>query len=286
MKIQQIKQAIKNIQVALDQIVNALEESAEKVATPEPAVSFLERIQSADWPKAVPGDLIATTEEDKMERADNILGFLARSLKNKKFLDFGCGDGAVPKTALSDGPLLSVGYDVAFSEEWNFPVEKLLLTNDFEKIKQAAPYDFILLYDVLDHVENPAEILAQVKTLCDTNTEVIVRCHPWCSRHGGHLYRKLNKAFAHLFLSAEEMAEFSDEKTGVKIMYPQKEYQALFDEAGYSYSLLGVQSETVEPYFQINKVLAAHLSSLWPKVDCRGKMAQSFVDYSLKVKNV
>ena len=85
--------------------------------------------KSDSWPAAVPADLICDNKEDeKLNRAAGILNnLITEDLKDKKFLDYGCGEGHVAFIAGSVIPTkISVGFDIE-TYPWNF--EK------FDKIK-------------------------------------------------------------------------------------------------------------------------------------------------------
>ena len=50
---------------------------------------------------------------------------------------------------------------------------------------------------------NPSKILEisdVIEKKFETNSEIIVRCYPWCGRNGGHT----EKAYAHLVFTEEE----------------------------------------------------------------------------------
>ena len=53
------------------------------------AQTLIDFLQSADWPEAAPAFLICqNTEEDKTERAEGIINYIAENFTNKKFCDF------------------------------------------------------------------------------------------------------------------------------------------------------------------------------------------------------
>ena len=216
-----------------------------------------------DWPSAVPQMLLcSSSEEDKFERAASIIDFTCGNINGKKFLDFGCGLGHVAVKASKLGAI-AVGYDIKSSTsfEWEKEDNKYLLTTDFERVKKLAPFDTILLYDVLDHAENSLEVLQQVKGLCGPQTEVFVRCHPFISRHGGHLYNKINKAFVHLVFTKDELKSMGcdcdvlQELQQPLVMYHQWLSQVGFRIIDQNY----VSTDAVESFFQKNVLVASRL---------------------------
>jgi len=146
-------------------------------------------LNSPAWPAAVPPTALANTEEDKKERALSMHAWFTEELNGPvdgKILDFGCGEGHLVKH-MKELNLNAVGYDIQQTGPFNWG-DGEPLTTDFNRIKSGVPYQSIILYDVLDHVADPAATLAQVVSLCDKDTKIYVRFHPFISRHGGHLY--------------------------------------------------------------------------------------------------
>jgi len=192
------------------------------------------------WPKAVPDHFICdpASEEAKLERGQDILRYFIQNLKGKKFLDFGCGEGHVPRCAAT-ATTRAVGYDLFAPSDsvvpWEEEAGALLLTTSLERVRAFAPYDAILLYDVLDHVESPVDVLQTVRSLGRSGTTVHCHCHPWSGRHGGHLYHTINKAFVHLVFSEEELEQLGYEVDAAqRVVSPQVTYQEWLTEAGFT----------------------------------------------------
>ena len=241
----------------------------------------LDLLQSPDWPEATPSVLICdeNSEFDKTERAMGIIDYF--SLENKRVLDFGCGEGHLAATVKSG----SVGYDIVRSGNllWESQ-EEYLLTTDFDKVLRNAPYDTIILFDVLDHCKSPVETLTQVKSVCSPNTQVLVRCHSWMSRHGSHLYKKANKAWIHLFFSEDELAQMglAIEQPLQKYYFPLGEQKKWFTEAGFNIVKENAIKSAVEQFFR-NPKLASRLKG-GHKDFPEFQMSQSFNDYTLTAK--
>lgn len=254
--------------------------------------SISNMMNNETWPNAVDATLIAKSDVDKQDRADGIVFlFLNGDVAGKKVLDFGCGEGFVSKAVADSGAVMSVGYDVVRSDAWDtFPAAaNLLLTDDFAKVAAAGPYDVVVMYDVLDHAADPIALLRQARGVVAPGGTVQVRCHPWCSRHGGHVYRSLNKAFAHLMMSGDSVAKLSDGQAPVqKVIHPQRTYAGWFSTAGFTATSLDVVTEPVEPFFKMAD-MPGRLKPLWSKSPlpeyASGKvfpdfpMAQNFLDY-------
>lgn len=193
-----------------------------------PTPEFIERLVLSEfWPKAVPEAMIVRHKEIAKNRARSIISIIPGGVINKKFLDFGCGTGDCVNAASSAN--LAIGYDITQHQEWvgdNF-------TTDFDKVRVNGPFDVILMYDVFDHIlGNVQEALGQLRSVCSSSTVVHVRCHPWTSVHGGHVYEKLNKAYAHLFLTDAQLEKY--QTTNVrKINRPLTFYNEAWKEAGF-----------------------------------------------------
>lgn len=249
-------------------------------------------LDSETWPQATFAFQVTdeNSESDKQDRAEGIANVLLPPMKGKRFLDFGCGEGHLVRF-VSDETLVSVGYDISAAGDlsWESEGEGFLLTTDLKKVESKGPYDVILLYDVVDHVDGDISsvIKAAGSFLADEGV-MILRCHPWSSRHGGHLYRKMNKAFVHLVLTPEEMGLLGlDPPPSQKIIMPLEVYDEAIRSSGLK-KQKGPESDVqdVEPFFWTNHLVRTRIfrsfglnlsSSEMPK----SQLSICFVDYWL-----
>lgn len=174
-------------------------------------------IRSDAWPEAVSPSMIVDTPHDQQIRARSIIKNMLPDLSGKTFLDFGCGSGVVA-TIAKEKARISHGYDII--KTWN----------DEDHLKTElvpAPYDVILLYDVVDHAED--SVMDVVRTLCHKDTIVLVRTHPFMSIHGAHQYYKYNKAYVHYFLPFRTIHEEFGPVRGYNDFDPRKRYTKSFD---------------------------------------------------------
>ena len=251
-----------------------------------------EILHSNEWPPAVDPTLICdpNSEEDKINRAEGILELLIEeNLKGKKFLDFGCGEGHIPLKAIDQNTTLSVGYDINEDPHWNeFRNKGVTLTNDMKVVESQAPYDVILIYDVIDHatLEEVKQIMVKVKSLLSNKGTVYLRAHPFCSRHATHLYHKLNKAYVHLVFTEEELAEMGYESpVNAKILFPISQYEKIFKEAGLKVQSSNVLRERIEDTpFKKNTLVKNRIKQHFPNVKDYPSFQceQQFLDYILK----
>ena len=247
-------------------------------------------LDSNEWPEAVFSAQITddSSEKDKKERAEGIVDMLLPPLDGKKFLDFGCGDGHVVNHVSKDASL-AVGYDINKSGDWE-KVDKGLLTQDFEKVKSMGPYDIILIYDVLDHVLEPMEdALSKVKSVLSENGKIYLRCHPWVSRHGGHAYNKINKAFIHLVFNDGELNALGiNLDFNRKVLMPLAVYGAAIENANLALeSEPELDTQELEEFFSSNPLIRSRILKSfgineWKAEKPGFQLSQCFVDYILK----
>lgn len=248
-------------------------------------------LESDEWPFAIdPEEMCdSTSEDDKNERGVEISEDLLNEYNDKKVLDYGCGEGHIIKNSKKIS--LGVGFDVQKlgALVWEEQIENCLLTTDFEKVKSNGPYDVVLLYDVLDHASDQNKVLDDVKSVCNKNTLVIIRCHPWCSRHGTHLYTTLNKAFVHVVFSDEELTDLGLPTSIVQpLIAPLNHYRGLFAVNGFCIKNEKIIDGKVERFFKENQLVKSRIMKRWNRDSSKEfpvfQLEQSFVDYKLMLK--
>lgn len=243
-------------------------------------------LHTSEWPVAVPAELICDEDEkSKATRAEDILGMYP-DVDGLAVLDFGCGEGHLVQVATKARK--AVGYDITQSGSllWEQP-EGYLLTTDFDKVVKNGPYDMVIVYDVLDHIQTYATTpLNRIASVCKPETTVHVRSHPYTSRHGAHLYKQLNKAWIQLVFRPEELFAFGLKPEYVwNLPYPVNTYRSWFDQAGFEIVSEQIQHCEVESFFKNVQIVRERLmrnyeNGYFPE----HQMSQEFVDFVLKVK--
>ncbi len=249
-------------------------------------------IMDSLWPLSIDGGMVVESEPQKQHRAESIVQFVITDyLKDLKFLDFGCGEGHVPFAAAKQEPTLSVGYDRVENGWDRFEqTDTTYLTTDWDKIMSDGPYDVVLLFDVLDHAEgeNPIEILGKVRRVLSPDGKVYVKCHPWCSRHGSHLYESgVNKAFAHLIFDDVELTRIFGKagKLTLPVTHPIHTYHDWFADAEWEIDSEFISTTKVEKFF-CKKELLDRIAKHYPQEEdiFEKYISIDFVDYVLKPK--
>jgi SAM-dependent methyltransferase len=150
----------------------------------------------------------------------------------------------------------SIGFDITQQGtlNWEDSNDEVLLTTNRDLVFQQGPYDKILLYDVLDHTPNSKSPLQDCYDLLKPDGRIYVRCHHWTGRHGGHLYRTMNKAFVHFLFLPEELQKLGlqmDENIRT-VLHPLGGYYFNFN-----YTKLDVESQSAP--IHIDKFFEQHL---------------------------
>jgi len=221
------------------------------------------------------------SESDKNTRVQAILDlWLQDSLEGKKILDFGCGEGHLVEEITKRGAK-AFGYDIA-----KIPQRQAgIFSNNWEEIVSNGPYDIIVFYDVLDHTENqmPPELLVMAKKVLAEKGTMRIRCHPWCSRHGTHLFHKQNKAFLHLLFSGEELrnAGITGPRT-IRVIHPIATYQTWISKAGCRIVHNKVYRRDFEPMFRFDPYRSKILDN-WQHshIDASLRNRTGFPDYAM-----
>jgi len=222
--------------------------------------------KSEKWPLAVPEELICGEDEDqKLARAAGIINdFINTDLNNKKILDFGCGEGHVPYVAANLIEVnLAMGFDIE-NQNWEHfeKTKNLKFSTEFEEIKNNGPYDVIVINDVIDHAEE--NILIKANEVKAPNGKIYLRCHPWTSRHGTHLYKQLNRAYLHLVFNTDELFGMGLKEINTKkFLDPLNEYKKLIKEANLTISNENIVTQPVELFFTHEPNVLRRIKEKW-----------------------
>lgn len=300
----QMKQALKEDESSVQQSAPVQQQSVPIQSVPPSHQAIVENtlgsfeqlkqaLQSEKWPEAVNPNLICdpTSEPDKIERSRGIIELMIEDdLKGLKVLDIGCGEGHLSDLATEYQAALSVGYDIKAQDRWNTfePKQNRVFTTDFEAVKSHGPFDIVLLFDVIDHVqgESPANLIFKAHQVLAPEGKVYMRCHPFMARHATHLYHAINKAYVHLVFTPEELTQLGVDQTyaepSIEVLYPLKTYADFIQKAGLKAVNRREITEQAENFFKIPKIAERIMNRVNFKDFPEFQMGLQFVDYVLK----
>jgi len=110
------------------------------------------------------------TEFDDKRRYD----FVKEKIVNKNVLDFGCGIGGFLGMAKQSARNVS-GVELEKALQLSFQERKLnVFSNLKEAQEQGEKYDIITAFHVVEHLQNPKEILKNLSSLLTKNGEIII----------------------------------------------------------------------------------------------------------------
>ena len=123
-----------------------------------------------------------------------------------------------------------------------------------------------------------------IRKLCNSNTKLLIRTHPWTSRHASHSYYKLNKAWAHLFLDDQQLAQYTDHKTFFKVNRPIGQYSNIFTASGFKIDHHEIVRSPIDSFFKNDKILLELSSKFNASPEWVSEVFQyEFIDYQLSI---
>ena len=249
-----------------------------------------EALFSDRWPEAANPALMCdpNSEKDKKERGFGIIQMIVQEeIRGQKVLDFGCGEGHTACAVSTQSPKLCVAYDIEKFEHWQNS-ENTIFTNDFSEVEKNAPYDIVILFDVIDHLKNEDQIsvLRKIHSVLTDNGKVYMRCHPFTSRHATHLYQSLNKAYIHLVFTPEEIRQLIPEPVNAEInlgvVTPFRSYKYFAQKAGFEIVSRQDITERVEPFFKTPTIAERIMKTTQMPEFPEYQMGIQFLDMVLK----
>lgn len=281
-----IKEYIKALDHLKGFLTNLLEEEENFVLpaeyTTKEFTELRKILKSPNWPEAVPNELICEDNiEENMERAYGLIHKIQTNLYKKKFLDIGCGEGHTIYAAASYDAEISAGYDIIKNKKWK-KKEGIVFTDNWENLKKIGPFDIILINDVLDHAEDPLDVLLKAKEIKEKELgRIFLKLHPWTSRHGTHLYKEMNKAYIHCIFTEEEIQKLGLEQLKTnKITDPKMFYRDLIEKSNLRIIKEEITTQSMEVFFTHNPKLLQRIKSINPEFEVSISEIQ-MIDYIL-----
>ena len=252
-----------------------------------------EAVMGDKWPEAVNKNLICdpNSESDKIERGRGIIELMIEEdLNGLKFLDFGCGEGHCVHLSSEYHTELSVGYDIMPCQKWQEFNSNTKFTTNFSEVMADGPYDIILMFDIIDHLqkEDMSSVLKKAESVLTDKGRIYLRCHPFPSRHATHLYHDLNKAYLHLVFTPDELREIvpysANELPSQIISKPLATYKKEIESAGLKEVNHREITEKVEPFFTSPGIANRIQKTLGFNSFPNFQMSLQFIDYVLEKK--
>jgi len=289
--LEQLKVLMANDSCVTEKIIRRQVEIKEQAPAPKVELGPVPDYTNDDWPKAVDLDLIVGEKEtEKQFRATQVIELIGIPTDGMSVLDFGCGEGHVAHE-ISQTANKVVGFDKKRCDSWDDKVaDNLFFITDDKIIKQHAPYDLIILYDVIDHMQGDhALTLKRLAQLLSDNGRFFIRTHPWTARHGSHLYEKINKAYLHLVVTPDETPDipWKEVEYTHKITRPMGSYENWFKHAGLEIVSRDIQHVgAIEEFFDklLDRIIAVTWNGIIDQDTAKKIMAIEFVDYILENK--
>jgi cyclopropane fatty-acyl-phospholipid synthase-like methyltransferase len=222
-----------------------------------------------NWPLAVKPVFFCDPDEEKL-KADIFIDRFLELKPNMKILDFGCKSKhlvyQIKKRTTAE---LIKGF--SFDKNSELDIQDFVFTK--EELMFNAPYDLIILNNVIDLLSNEQEVLQtlkEVNSILKNNGRVFIRCCPWCSR-----YAKIvdNLAFKHFFESSST----------IKVI-DVKMYEKWFDQVALSTVRSNIEKQNVEDFFLSKEFLSQINNIFGPEIISAMKI--TFCNYLLKKKDI
>jgi 2-polyprenyl-3-methyl-5-hydroxy-6-metoxy-1,4-benzoquinol methylase len=288
--LEQLKTIISGDFCITEKVIRKQVEIQEQISIPEAELGPIPDYTDDDWPKAIDSDFIVGQGEiEKQFRATQIVESIEFVTKDLSVLDFGCGEGHVAHE-ISQTANKVVGFDKERYESWDAKIaDNLFFITDHNIIKSHAPYDLIILYDVIDHMlGDHALTLKRLGQLLNDDGKIFIRAHPWTSRHGSHLYEKINKAYLHLIVTPDEVSDipWGEVEYTHKIVRPMGAYESWFKHANLEIISKDVQHGAIEEFFDelLDRIIKITWNGKIDRETAKKIMSIEFIDYVLENK--
>ena len=144
--------------------------------------------------------------------------FLKKYLKGNSLLDFGSGSGNFLKLAF-DITTDCAGCELDYSLDDFYKERNLRVEHSLDKFSQT--FDRITMFHVLEHLENPKEILEQLKEKLNKNGEIIIEVpnsdDALLTLYKNDAFKNFTYWSCHLFAYNHKNLKILLEQTGFKI---------------------------------------------------------------------
>jgi 2-polyprenyl-3-methyl-5-hydroxy-6-metoxy-1,4-benzoquinol methylase len=137
-------------------------------------------------------------------------------IKGKVVLDFGCSDGSISRRYLERGAAHVIGSDIdraciERAKQTHTDPRLGFVRNSIDKIPlRDQSVDVIVSYDVFEHIEKPAEILAELRRVLRPGGVILIGTWSWRHPTAHHLFSVMPVPWAHIFFSERTVLATSE----------------------------------------------------------------------------
>ena len=142
--------------------------------------------------------------------------------KNKKLLDFGCGDGGFLKVCKSYGMKNLSGIDIKYSSKEKF--NNMSFFHSLNDLNKSHKFDCITLWGVLEHLNEPIKFLKLVSTFLKRGGHIILEVpnsDSFLMNYVAIHQKKLNRFLEpgrHLYFFSKKFLEILSNKLHMKLV--------------------------------------------------------------------
>jgi len=159
---------------------------------------------------------IKETKDDDERR----FKFLKKEIKNKKVLDFGCGNGGFLTRAKTVAKKVA-GIELQKSMESFYIENGLEVVQNIDEVDEK--FDFITLFHVLEHLKDPVELLKSLGAKLEADGQIIIEVpnanDALITIYKNYWFMRFTYWGCHLFLFNKQTLLDLVEKAGFKINY-------------------------------------------------------------------
>lgn len=146
--------------------------------------------------------------------------FLKKQIKNKKVLDFGCGNGGFLNNAKKITQK-AVGVDLQKSLQDFYAKNELEVYSSINEVSEK--FDYITIFHVLEHLPDPIELLKSMESKLSENGEIIIEVpnsnDALVTIYNNWAFMNFTYWSCHLFLFNEQTLLETIKKAGYKVNY-------------------------------------------------------------------
>lgn len=159
---------------------------------------------------------LESTKDDDKRR----FKFLKKEIKDKKVLDFGCGNGGFLINAQKTSQK-AAGIELQKSLAEFYAEKGLEVASDIEHISEK--FDFITMFHVLEHIKDPTEILQKLGSKLTPDGQIIIEVpnsnDALISIYKNYSFMNFTYWSCHLYLFNEQTLSSIIENAGFKLNY-------------------------------------------------------------------